>query len=136
MRTWGAVGQTPIVTHQGPRKKASLIGGLACQADGSQCDLLIHGYPEQSIDAPKAIHFLKAIGETVQGPVTLFWDNSTVHRSNLVREFVEANCDWLQIVRFPAYAPELNPIEFLWSLWKGAFLAGFCNSSMEQVRNW
>ncbi|WP_281394567.1 transposase [Nonomuraea muscovyensis] len=34
--------------------------------------------------------------------------------------FAEANADWLRIYQMPAYAPELNPDEGVWSLLKRA----------------
>ncbi|MFB6675980.1 transposase [Streptomyces sp. NPDC056390] len=35
-----------------------------------------------------------------------------------MREFIEANADWLNVFRLPAYAPDLNPQEGIWSMAK------------------
>jgi putative transposase len=32
-----------------------------------------------------------------------------------MREFLDAYRQWLTVVRLPAYAPELNPVEGVWS---------------------
>ena len=38
----------------------------------------------------------------------------TTHRSAAMRELIAAR-DWLRVIRLPAYAPELNPVEHVWS---------------------
>ncbi|MFF4567846.1 transposase [Streptomyces sp. NPDC001435] len=35
-----------------------------------------------------------------------------------MREFIDANADWLRVVQLPTYAPDLNPTEGVWSLVK------------------
>ncbi|MEU0431917.1 transposase [Streptomyces sp. NPDC006290] len=35
-----------------------------------------------------------------------------------LREFIEANSDWLTVFQLPTYAPDLNPQEGIWSLVK------------------
>jgi hypothetical protein len=41
--------------------------------------------------------------------------------------------DWLQVERLPAYAPELNPVEYLWANLKGVELANFAGDSVIEV---
>jgi hypothetical protein len=40
---------------------------------------------------------------------------------------------WLQVERLPAYAPELNPVEYLWANLKGVELANFAGDSVIEV---
>ncbi|TYC76294.1 transposase [Streptomyces sp. CB01881] len=35
-----------------------------------------------------------------------------------MREFIEANAEWLAVFHLPAYAPDLNPQGWIWSLVK------------------
>lgn len=35
-----------------------------------------------------------------------------------MREFIEKNADWLTVFQLPTYAPDLNPLEGIWSLVK------------------
>jgi putative transposase len=37
-----------------------------------------------------------------------------------------ANRCWLTVERFPAYAPELNPAEYLWAALKAKDAANYC----------
>jgi len=46
---------------------------------------------------------------------TLLWDGLGAHRSRKMREFLATQRDWLVVERLPAYAPDLNPVEALWS---------------------
>ena len=65
---------------------------------------------------------LKFIGELKRvmnrNRLLLFWDGLPAHRAKIVSQFVLGNRDWLRIERLPAYAPELNPVEYLWSALK------------------
>jgi transposase len=51
-------------------------------------------------------------------PIVWVWDNLNVHLTADLSAFVEVNSSWLTVVQFPAYAPELNPVEGVWSLLK------------------
>jgi transposase len=59
----------------------------------------------------------------------LIWDNLNTHVSAVMRAFIEAHPDWLTKVRLPAYAPELNPVEGVWSNMKN----GLCNLAARDV---
>jgi transposase len=48
------------------------------------------------------------------------------HRARLVTEFIRAQRGRLAIERLPAYAPELNPVEYIWGYWKHHELPNFC----------
>jgi hypothetical protein len=50
---------------------------------------------------------------------TLLWDGLPAHRSKAMQAFIASQRDWLVVERLPAYAPELNPVEGLWSNLKG-----------------
>ena len=57
-------------------------------------------------------------------PLVWCWDNLNVHLAGPLAEFAAEHADWLRIVQLPAYAPELNPTEGVWSLLRRA-LANF-----------
>jgi transposase len=48
------------------------------------------------------------------GPIVVIWDNLNTHVSAAMRELIAAR-EWLHVIRLPAYAPELNPVEHVWS---------------------
>ncbi|MEW1914570.1 transposase [Kitasatospora sp. NPDC085895] len=52
------------------------------------------------------------------GPIVLVWDNVRLHLTADMREFIDANAEWLTVFQLPTYAPDLNPQEGIWSLVK------------------
>ncbi|MEU9404080.1 transposase [Streptomyces sp. NPDC048242] len=48
----------------------------------------------------------------------LVWDNVRLHLTTGMKEFIDANAEWLTVFQLPAYAPDLNPQEGIWSLVK------------------
>ena len=53
----------------------------------------------------------------------LIWDRLPAHRSKLIMDYVKEQKSWLRIEHYPPYAPELSPVEFMWSAMKGKDLA-------------
>ena len=51
-------------------------------------------------------------------PLVWCWDNLNIHLAPGLAEFAEENKAWLRIYQLPAYAPDLNPVESIWSLLK------------------
>jgi DDE superfamily endonuclease len=50
-----------------------------------------------------------------------------------MRTHLDSQRDWLTVERLPAYAPELNPVEYLWANLKGGELANFAGDTVPQV---
>jgi hypothetical protein len=50
-----------------------------------------------------------------------------------MRAWLDTQRAWLQVERLPAYAPELNPVEYLWANLKGVELANFVGDTVVQV---
>lgn len=70
------------------------------------------------------VSYLKQLKRHLAGKkLLLIWDGLPAHRAKLVTNYVHAQ-KWLRIVRLPGYAPELNPIEYLWSAMKTKDLSG------------
>jgi len=79
-----------------------------------------------SVRSPQVVEFLKHLLRHVRGKVLVIWDGLRSHRSGLVKDFVFAQRGRLHIEFLPAYAPELNPVEYLWGYWKQHELPNFC----------
>jgi transposase len=86
-----------------------------------------------AIKSPQVIAFLKALHRQLPGKVLLLWDGAPIHRSRLVTAYVQSQAAWLHVERLPAYAPELNPVEYLWAYWKKNELANFCPKDVWQL---
>jgi len=57
--------------------------------------------------------FLRQLLRHLRGPLVLLWDRGPIHRRREVQEFIQRH-PRLHIEPFPAYAPELNPAEYVW----------------------
>lgn len=67
------------------------------------------------------------------GKVLLLWDGAPIHRSRIVSAYLHTQTHWLHVERLPAYAPELNPVEYLWAYWKKTELANFCPKNIWEL---
>ena len=64
---------------------------------------------------------------------TLLWDGLPTHRSTAMRAWLATQRFALVVERLPAYAPELNPVEGLWSSLKAVELANLCGPTLAEV---
>jgi transposase len=79
-----------------------------------------------SIKTPQVIEFLEHLLRHLPGNVLVIWDGLSAHRSRLVRDFVARQNGRLELEFLPAYAPELNPTEYIWGHLKSHELTGLC----------
>lgn len=107
MRTWAPRGQTPLLQETFNWKSLSIIGGMALWRFYFQ----IH---TGSIKGPQVIEFLQHLQRQLPGRLLILWDGASIHRSALVRNYVDSTQGRIQVERLPAYAPELNPVEYMW----------------------
>ena len=45
----------------------------------------------------------------------VIWDGAAIHRSQVVKDWLSQRAGRVHLERLPAYSPELNPVELLWS---------------------
>jgi len=57
----------------------------------------------------------------------------TGHRSTAMPRRLNTQRSWLVVERLPAYAPELNPVEGLWSSLKAVELANLATPTLSEV---
>jgi len=98
---------------------------IACDARGKKPRLLLR-ILRGSAKSPDFVTALKHLRRHVRGKVFLIWDGLSGHWSEEVSAHIRANRPWLTVFRFPAYAPELNPVEGVWSASKTKDFANFC----------
>jgi DDE superfamily endonuclease len=132
-RTWSPRGQTPILRHRFGWKKASMAAALGYHADGSKARLCFH-LQQPSYNTDSLIGVLEQLAGFYAGQrVVLVWDGLSAHWSTRMRAWLDSQRDWLRVERLPAYAPELNPVEYLWANLKGAELANLPTITLGEV---
>ena len=79
-----------------------------------------------SIRSPQVVEFLTHLLRHLHGDLMVIWDGIQTHRSRMVKEFVQQQEGRLELEFLPAYAPELNPVEYIWGYWKQHEIPNLC----------
>ena len=107
-------------------KKLSVIGGITVW------NFYFQFYPG-AIKSPQVIEFLKHLRQQLPGKLLLIWDGAMIHRSRLVREYLESLHGQISAAALPAYAPELNPAEYVWGYFKQHRRPNFSAKDLAQL---
>jgi transposase len=92
-----------------------MAAALCYGVRGGGAQLAFHIHPG-SYDTDSLIEVLGELRTFLGGEkATLLWDGLPAHRSTAMRDWLNTQRHWLVVERPPAYAPELNPVEGLWS---------------------
>lgn len=126
VRTWAPRGQTPLLQETFNWKSLSIIGGLALLRFYFQ----IH---PGSIKGPQVVEFLRHLRRHIPGKLLILWDGAAIHRSALVRDYVASTRGRIQVARLPAYAPELNPVEYMWGHLKTHEIANLITTQASEL---
>jgi transposase len=87
-----------------------------------------------SYDPDRLIEVLGELRRFLGGEkATLLWDGLPADRSRAMRAWLNRQRSCLVLERLPAYAPELNPVEGLWSNLKTVELAKLTAATLEEV---
>ena len=121
-KTWSPVGQTPILRHCSGHDRISAISCIAISPRRFHCTLYCHLY-EDNIQAEEVALFLRYVLQQIPGQLIVLWDNCQIHRGDPVHELL-LGIHRLHFVPFPAYAPELNPDEYVWNHLKNRLANG------------
>ena len=116
-RTWAPRGQTPILDSAGHWTKISASSAIVVSPNRRRLSLYSRFHKDKNIGSAESAGFLRQLSKRLRGPVIVVWDNGSQHKGAAVAEFMETHPDWF-FHRFPGYAPELNPDEFVWALLK------------------
>ncbi|WP_238020140.1 transposase [Dactylosporangium sp. AC04546] len=120
-RTWGRRGRTPVIAVSGKGSGRISVAGLVCVKPGHRTHLLyrikVHRARKgerRSFAETDYAALLDAAHQYLKAPIVVIWDNLNTHVSAAMRELAAAR-DWLHVIQLPAYAPDLNPTEGVWS---------------------
>ena len=86
-----------------------------------------------AIKSPQVVEFLEHLMRHLPGKLLIIWDGLRSHHSHLVWDFVRQQRGRLWLEFLPADAPELTPVEYLWSHWKQHELPNLFPSTFAQL---
>ena len=128
-KTWSQKGRRPRIKTKENRDRISITSAVT--PDGEVYFMTKEG----SMDSNDIIRFLDQLFSEIHGFLYMFWDNITIHRSRIVKDYLETNNDRLITRRIPAYSPELNPDEFVWNALKYQELPNFCPADLNDLKS-
>ena len=111
--TWAVRGDTPIIKTTGARFSMQMISAIT--AKGKMKFMTYSG----KVNAKIFCGFLKRLMHNASNKIFLIVDGHPVHRSTLVKKFIESTKGKLRLFYLPPYSPELNPDELVWNNVKG-----------------
>jgi transposase len=85
-----------------------------------------------NITGVEVVDFLRHLQRHLHRPIALLWDGGSIHRRRLVKEYLASGHRRFYVYRFPAYAPELNPDEYVWTQGK-RYLANGTPHDIEEL---
>ena len=124
-RSWAPKGETPVIGGDGGhRKKVSVIGAVSVSPAARRLGFYFATRPDGYFDGEAVVGFLRGLLKHLRGDVVVVWDGGPNHKGAAVREFLTRN-KRLTLERLPAYCPDLNPVESVWSWLKYGQLANY-----------
>jgi transposase len=108
VKTYAPEAETPVLDEWQTRDHLSVMGGVTPR--GKVYSLV----RPKSLNGLHSIEFLVHLGRLAGDRLMVIWDGSPIHRRVEVKEFVAEAGDALRLEPLPAYAPDLNPVEWLW----------------------
>jgi len=128
VRTYAPKGHRPVQKEWQTHDHLSVMGALAPQG---RIYTWVRQQPLIGLDTIDfLIHLLRVAGARL----LVVWDNSPIHRRRELKEFLAAGAARsIHLEALPPYAPELNPVEWLWGQCKKVELCNLACLDLEEL---
>lgn len=127
--TWSQSGVQRQIPTYGHHASVTLFGAVQAGTGKIVTSTTSSSKKEQFIT------FLRLLLQEYVGKfIILVADNAPIHRSQLVRDFLEEHKDSLMVVHLPPYSPNLNPIERLWKWLKEQVIANQFHPTQASIK--
>jgi len=121
-----------VLWHVGRhRRKVSVIAALCISPGRRIVRLYFQLLVEKNFNGEAVLAFTKQLHRHLRAPLVLVWDRSNTHRTADIRNTLVriGSCHF----QFPSYAPELNPVEYVWSYLKTKPLANLACPDVDEL---
>lgn len=123
------MGQPPVLRAPLARDHLAVISGV------TPAGRLFTHIQDEPFHGEHIVKFLRQLLRQIPGKLLVIWDGASIHHCQAVKDFLTAGAaKRLHLERLPAYAPDLNPDEGVWSLLKCQELANRCCQDIEELR--
>jgi transposase len=128
VKTYAPEGLTPVVYAWQTRDHLSVMGATT---PPSKIYVLVR---QESLNGLHTVEFLKHLLRHIGPRLLVIWDGSPIHRRAAVKEFLASKAGrgvWVEAL--PAYAPDLNPVEWAWQHLKHVELRNVTCLDLEEL---
>jgi transposase len=133
-RTWAPRGHTPIITVADPHDRISAIGAMTISPARRHFGFHYHLLADNAnFHGASVVSFVNQIQRRLPSPITIVWDTIRIHTDRAVENYLSTHPS-IRIESLPPYAPELNPVDYVWSYVKYDRLANYCPSNLTELR--
>lgn len=132
-RTWAPTGHTPIFLQRGrSHLKVSVIAAIVVSPYARRANLYFRCHINTSIYAHLVKAFLRQLSNQIPKRFIVVWDRLNTHRARIVAQWMSLKNGVSQNF-FPPYAPELNPVEYVWGNVKNNPLANLPETDVDDL---
>lgn len=134
-RTYAPRGETPVQRCWSNHGRISVISAITISPRRNRLGLYFMILPDNTgAKAADMITFLRLLRHHLGSKLSICWDRGRIHDYSLaVRKWLTKQ-KGIRSERFPPYAPELNPDEYVWSYAKYARLCNYAAPNMTELR--
>jgi transposase len=130
-RVWAPRGQTPVQYAWDRHDRISALCALSV-APWAQRFGLYYELADHNLRTDDIVDFLRTVHRHLRRPLLLVCDRWQVHRS-AIKTLQQQGCPWLRVAWLPPYAPDLDPVEFVWNQAKYCDLANFIPDDIDDL---
>jgi transposase len=130
-RTWAPRGETPIQYASAKHDRLSVIGAVTLSPVRQRITTYWHFY-DDNVVATDVVAFLRSLHRQQGRNLIVVLDRFNVHRK-AIRLLQESGASWLHVEWLPGYAPDLNPVEAMWSCTKYGDLANYTPDDLYEL---
>jgi len=132
-RTWAPEGCTPVQRSWDRRDRLSVLGAVVLSPTRTRVGCCFD-VQRKNVKTHNVVEFLRRLRQKVRRPLIVVWDRWSVHRS-AERQIAKLGWKHIEFEQLPAYCPELNPVEAMWSHAKYADLANYVPDNVDELND-
>lgn len=123
-RTWAKCGKTPILKAWDRHDRLTVITAVVWEPHRRREFGMYFQIRRHNANADTFLWFLVDLHHELNNHMIVIWDRLGGHR-RAAKAIVELKLPWITFEYLPAYCPELNPVEHVWSTTKYGRLANW-----------
>jgi transposase len=133
-RSWALRGQPPVLKQKARRReKVSVAAALWLTPLRDRLGLAFQTLVDGYFNNEAVAEFLEGALQGWSEPVIVIWDGGPMHKGHPITNLVEQSDGRLDLEPLPAHAPELMPVEQLWTWLKYSRLCNFAAEGAPQL---